>query len=122
MSGTNDEELRQHFRALREVELARVRSFAELSRRPATLGRTRPTRGARWVLAGGLGAMAAAALLHVHMQRRHEATWRSAAAAISSWTPPSDALLEVSDRALVGGPATLGASVLDALMPPSREY
>jgi hypothetical protein len=120
MSRIDDEELRRHFEALRDVDRARVPSFAELSRRAASVGRAKRT-GARWVLVGGLGAAAAAATLAVLVQRRHEAEWLHAAAAISAWQAPTDALLEIPDRALLGGPATLRASVLDSIIPPFLE-
>ena len=120
MSGVSDEELRQHFQALRELELARVRPFAELSRRPAAELPTRQIYRARQVLVGGLGALAAAAMLAVHVERRREAAWLDAASAISRWQPPSDALLRVA-RAPLGSLPTLGASVLDSIIPPSRE-
>jgi hypothetical protein len=120
MSGMSDEELRRHFQALRERDLAQVPSFAELSRRPAA-ARRRPAHRARRVLVGGLGALAAAAMFAVHIQRRRDAAWLEAAAAISNWRPPSDALLHATDRAPLGGAATLGSSVLDSIIPPSRE-
>jgi hypothetical protein len=114
-----DGELRQHFQALREVDLARVPSFETLSRRPDDVGVAR--RRAPWLLAGGLGALAAAAMLTVLVQRRHDAAWREAAAAISRWQPPSDALLTISDPVLVAEPSALGTSVLDSIIPASRE-
>ena len=120
MSPIEDEELRRHFQALRDVDRARVPSFAELSRRAASVRSVRRT-GARWVLVGGFGAAAAAAMLSVIAQRRHEAEWMHAAAAISAWQAPTDALLEISDRAPLGGPATLRASVLDSIIPPFLE-
>ena len=121
MSGIDDEALRRHFEALRETDLARVPPFDALSRRPASSDRMRSTP-APWVLAGGLGALAAAAMLAVLTQRRHEeAEWLHAAAAISAWQAPTDALLEIPDRSLLGGAPTLGASVLDSIIPPFRE-
>ena len=120
MSRIDDEELRRHFQALRDVDRARVPSFAELSRGAASVGSVRRT-GARWVLVGGIGAAAAAATLAVIVQRRHEAEWMHAAAAISAWQAPTDALLEISDCAPLGGPSTLRGSVLDSIIPPFLE-
>ena len=120
MSTIDDDELREHFRALRHADLVRMPSFAELSRRPAAAGRAART-GARWVLVGGLGAAAASVMLSVQVQRRQEAKWRQAAAEISNWQAPTDALLEVSNRGLLGEPGTFGASVLDSIIPPVRE-
>lgn len=120
MSGVDDEELRRHFQAQRDVDLARVPSFAELTRRPAPVAVARPT-ATRWVLVGGLGAAAAAAMLAVTVQRRQEAEWLQAAAEISAWQAPTDALLEISNRDPLDRPATFGASVLDSIIPPARE-
>ena len=120
MSGMSDEELREHFDAVRAADLARAPSFAELSRRPAPVARAAGTR-ARWVVAGGVGALAAAAMLATVVRQRDEAKWLNAAAAISTWQAPTDALLEISDGSVLGASTTLGASVLDSIIPPSRE-
>jgi hypothetical protein len=116
-----DEELRRHFGALRDVDRASMPpSFADLTRRPPTSVRARRT-AARWVLAGGAGAMAAAAMLAVLSHRRQEEAWLSAAAEISRWQAPSDVLLDDSHGALLSGSRVLGASVLDSIIPPSHE-
>ena len=120
MSGMNDEELRQHFDALRAADLARAPSFAELSRRPAPVARADGMR-ARWVVAGGVGALAAAAMLAMVVRQRDEAKWLHAAATISAWQAPTDVLLQIPDGSTFGGPGALGASVLDSIIPPSRE-
>jgi hypothetical protein len=120
VSHVDDEELRRHFDALRASDLARVPAFAELARSAPSIGGARRT-SARWVLVGGLGAAAAAAMLAVSAQRRQDAEWRQAAAEISAWQAPTDALLEISDRAPLGGPATLRASMLDSIIPPFLE-
>lgn len=120
MSAMNDEELRRHFEALRDADLARVPSFASLSRRPAPPRSTTRT-GARWVLVGGLGAAAAAAMLAVHVHRRHEAQALQAAAEISNWQAPTDILLELSNRGVLAEPATFRASVLDSIIPPALQ-
>jgi hypothetical protein len=119
-AGGIDDELREHFQALREVDLAEVPSFAELTRRPAGVHVARRTR-APWVLAGGLGALAAASMLTVLVQRRQEAALLDAAAAISRWRPPTDVLLAISSRTSVGEPDVLRASVLDSIIPAIRE-
>jgi hypothetical protein len=116
-----DDELREHFQALREVDLARIPSFAALTRNPAHVRRARKRR-VRWVFVGGAGALAAAAMLTVLVQRRREAEWLNAAATISRWQPPTDALLVVSSGGPFGGdPIALGASVLDSIIPAFRE-
>lgn len=120
MSAIDDEELRRHFDALRDVDRARVPAFATLSHRASAARPTTPT-GARWVLVGGLGAAAAAAMLAVQVHRRQEEQWLRAAAEISNWRAPTDALLEVSNRGVLGEPATFRASVLDSIIPPARE-
>jgi hypothetical protein len=121
MSDVGDDELRRHFAAMRDVDLAQLPSFAALSRRPAAAGARRAS--ARWVLAGGVGAMAAAALLAVMAHQRQEEAWLRAAAEISRWQAPSDALLERSRGSLLSSSAVLGASVLDSIIapPPSRK-
>ena len=111
-----DAELRRHFDALRDVDRAQVPSFAELSCCPVIIGRA-PTVRARWMLVGGVGAMAAAAMLAVLAHRRQEDAWRSAAAEIGRWQAPSDALLDDSHGGLLGGSPVLGASVLDSIIP-----
>jgi hypothetical protein len=116
-----DDELREHFQALREVDLARIPSLAALTRNPAHVRRARKRR-VRWVFVGGAGALAAAAMLTVLVQRRREAEWLNAAATISRWQPPTDALLVVSSGGPFGGdPIALGASVLDSIIPAFRE-
>ena len=120
MSDIGDEELRRHFEALRDVDLAQTPSFATLSRPPM---QRRPASrvAARWVLAGGVGAMAAATMLAVLSHRRQEDALLRAATEISRWQAPTDALLDGSHGALLGGATVLGASVLDSIIPPSRE-
>ena len=122
MSRIGDDELRRHFKAMRGVDLAQMPPFAELSRHPMDIGRARRVR-ARWVLAGGAGAMAAAAMLAVLAHHRREEAWLRAAVEISQWQAPSDALLHRSHGSLLGDSAVLGASVLDAIIapPPPRE-
>ena len=116
-----DEELREHFQALREVELARIPSFAELTRRPVFVRAARRKR-VRWMFGGAVGTLAAASMLTVLVQRRREAEWLDAAAAIARWQPPTDALLRIPDRSLLHGqPAVLGTSVLDSLIPAIRK-
>jgi hypothetical protein len=119
MSAIGDDELREHFEALREVDLSRVPPFAELSSVREARGDAMLTH-APWVLVAGLGALAAAAMLAIRLQRPPEAEWLEAAAAISAWQAPTDALLESSNGSMLGGPTTLGTSVLDSIIPPSR--
>lgn len=119
MSDIGDDELRRQFESMRDVDLARVPAFAELARRPIDTDRA-PRARARWVLAGGVGAMAAAAMLAVLAHQRQEEAWLRAAAEISQWQAPSDALLDDSHGALLGGSAVLGASVLDSIIPTSH--
>lgn len=121
MSDTSDEELRRHFAALRDIDLAKLPSFAALARRPIGVGRA-PRVRARWVLAGGLGAFAAAGMLAIVSHQRREESWLRAAAEISQWQAPSDALLDDSHGALLGGTAVLGASVLDSIIPPPNSH
>lgn len=120
MSPIDDEELQRHFDALRGADMERVPSFSELTRRPST-ARPATRTGARWVLVGGLGAAAAAAMLAVQVHQRREEQWLQAAAEISRWQAPTDALLEVSNRGLLGEQSTFRASVLDSIIPPIRE-
>ena len=120
MTGVDDE-LREHFRALREADLVCVPSFVDLTRSPAQLRHGRRRR-VRWVFAGGVGALAAAAMLTVLVQHRREAAWLDAAAAITRWQPPTDALLAFpTGGPLSGDPVALRASVLDSIIPPFRE-
>ena len=119
MSDIGDDELRRHFAAMRDADLAQVPAFAELARRPIDTSRARRVR-ARWVIAGGVGAMAAAAMLAVVVHQRQEDAWLRAAAEISQWHAPTDALLDGSHGALLGESAVLGASVLDSIIPTSH--
>jgi hypothetical protein len=73
------------------------------------------------VLVGGIGAMAAAAAVAVVAHQRQEEAWLRAAAEISRWQAPSDALLDRSHGTLLGSTTVLGASVLDSIIPPSHE-
>jgi len=118
MSDIGEDELRRHFVAMRDADLAQVPAFAALARR-LDIPRV-PRARARWVLAGGVGAMAAAAMLAVLAHQRQEDAWLRAAAEISRWQAPSDALLDDSHGALLGGSAVLGASVLDSIIPTSH--
>jgi hypothetical protein len=115
-----DDELRRHFEALREDDRARTPAFAMLARRPAKEARTRRAP-ARLVLIGGIGAMAATAAMAVVAHQRREEAWLRAAAEISAWQAPTDALLDRSHGTLLGSTTGLGASVLDSIIPPSRE-
>jgi hypothetical protein len=122
VSDIGNEELQRHFEAMRDVDLAELPSFAELSRQRVDIGRERRLR-ARWLLAGAAGAMAAAAMLAVLAHQRQEEAWLRAAAEISRWQAPSDALLDHSHGSLLGTSAVLSESVLDSIIgpPPSHE-
>ena len=120
MNDIGDDELRRHFEALREADRTRMPSFAMLARRPAKESRTRRAP-ARWVLVGGIGAMAATAAMAVVAHQRREEAWLRAAAEISAWQAPTDALLDRSHGALLGSTTLLGASVLDPIISPSHE-
>jgi hypothetical protein len=115
-----DDELREHFHALRDAELAAVPSFAELTARPAFVRAARRKR-APWLLAGGIAALAASAMLTLYVQHRREAAWLDAATTIARWQPPTDALLQFPSGVALGEPIALRASVLDSLIPASRE-
>ena len=121
MNDIGDEELRRHFEALRAADRARMPSFASLARRPGAEARARRAP-ARWVvLVGGIGAMAAAAGMAVVAHQRQEEAWLRAAAEISRWQAPTDALLDRAHGTLLGSTTVLGASVLDSIIPPSHE-
>ena len=120
MNDIGDEELRRHFEALRDADRAQMPSFAMLSRRPAADVRIRRTP-TRWVLVGGIGAMAATAAMAVVAHQRREEAWLRAAAEITSWQAPTDALLDRSHGTLLGSATPLGASVLDSIIPPSHD-
>lgn len=120
MNDIGDDELRRHFEALREADRARTPSFAMLARRPAREARARRAP-ARWVLIGGIGAMAATAAMAVVAHQRREEAWLRAAAEITRWQAPTDALLDRSHGTLLGSATPLGASVLDSIIPLSHE-
>lgn len=120
MNDIGDDELRRHFEALREADRARTPAFAMLARRPATDAPARHAL-ARWVLVGGIGAMAATAAMAVVAHQRREEAWLRAAAEITRWQAPSDALLDPSHGTLLGSTTVLGASVLDSIIPLSHE-
>jgi hypothetical protein len=60
-------------------------------------------------------------MLAVLAHQRQEESWLRAAAEISRWQAPSDALLDGSHGALLGSATALGTSVLDSIITPSHE-
>ena len=115
MSQASDDDLRSHFRALRDHDAAHAPEFHALSRHAARrIGRRmRPSAAVfLWIAAASVVAAAGVVL---QQSRRDDDTpdfARNAAPTISNWSSPTDGLLRTPGRELLSPPPIL-SSILD---------
>jgi hypothetical protein len=114
----DERELRRGFEQLREADRDRVPAFAQISERSRTQRRLRVPRRLRPLV---IGAAAAVAILSFLQARGRSFTPAAATPAITTWRAPTDVFLTTPGIELLGSMPTLGASVLDTMIPtPSK--
>jgi hypothetical protein len=114
----DDSELRRNYEQLREADRDRVPGFAQISERASTRRRLRVPSRVRPLV---IGAAAAVAILSFFQARGRSFTPAAATPAITTWRAPTDVFLTAPGIELLGSMPTLGASVLDTMIPtPSK--
>lgn len=111
MTDRDDDRLRALYGAMREADHARTPSVDAVLARPRRIMRPLPVRRLTIAAAG----IAAAAALWIVEPSSREAPSISA---ISSWLPPTDALLPAPSSTALGGIPPLSSSILDSFLPP----
>ena len=110
----DESELRRSFDQLRDADRDRVPDFAQIAERASTRRRLRvPTRLRPLVI----GVAAAVAILSIFQARGRSFTPVAATPAITTWRAPTDVFLTAPGIELLGSMPTLGASVLDEMIP-----
>jgi hypothetical protein len=110
----DESELRRSFEQLREADRDRVPGFAQISERARTRRRLRVPPRLRPLV---IGVAAAVAILSIFQVRGHSFTPPVATPAITTWRAPTDIFLTAPGSELLGSVPTLGASVLDKMIP-----
>ena len=117
MTMMDERELRRSFEQLREADRDRVPGFAQISERARTRRRLRVPQRLRPLV---IGAAAAVAILSFFQARGRSST-PAVAPAITTWRAPTDVFLTAPGIELLGSMPTLGAFVLDKMIPtPSK--
>ncbi len=111
MTDTDDERLRTLYSAMRDADRARTPSVGAVLARPRHIIRPLPVR--RLTIAAA-GIAAAAALWIVEPSSREAPSVSD----ISTWSPPTDALLPAPSSTALGGIPPLSTSILDSFLPP----
>ena len=106
----DDSELRRRFARLRETDRESVPSFAQTYARARQRPRAR-LRGRTLVFAAAAVAIAA-----VWIAQGRSMSPESTAS-IATWRAPTDVFLRIPGSELLGAVPTLGASVLDTMIP-----
>ena len=110
----DENEIRQRFAQLRETDRAEAPSFAQIDAR----GRARRSwRAPLRVRPLMIGAMAAVVIVAVWLASARSFSPSTAAPTIATWRAPTDILLRTPGSELLGAMPTLGASVLDTMIP-----
>lgn len=106
-----EEGLRQRFRDLRAAEQGGVPAF------DAVLSRARSPRRARrvWPVLAAAAAVVMLAVVTLRARRADELVVPSEVMELSSWTPPTDVLLDGARMQLITRAPALGASMVDTL-------
>jgi hypothetical protein len=110
----DESELRRSFEQLREADRDRVPGFAQISERARRRRRVRVPPRLRPLV---IGAAAAVAILSFFQARGRSLTPAAAIPGITTWRAPTDVFLTAPGIELLGSMPTLGASVLDAMIP-----
>jgi len=114
----DENELRRRFDQLRDADRDRVPGFAQISERARTRRRLRVPPRLRPLV---IGVAAAVAILSIFQARGRSSTPAAATPAITTWRAPTDVFLTAPGIELLGSMPTLGASVLDKMIPtPSK--
>jgi hypothetical protein len=114
MTVMDDSELRRRFEQLRDADRDRVPGFAQISERANTRRRLRVPPRLRPLV---IGAVAAVAILSFFQARGRSFTPSAPTPAITTWRAPTDVFLTTPGSELLGSVPTLGASVLDEMIP-----
>ena len=118
MTMMDENELRRRFDQLRVADRDRVPGFAQISERARTRRRLRVPPRLRPLV---IGVAAAVAILSIFQARGRSSTPAAATPAITTWRAPTDVFLTAPGIELLGSMPTLGASVLDKMIPtPSK--
>jgi hypothetical protein len=110
----DDSDLRRRFELLRDAERDRAPGFAQTYERARTRRRLRVPPRLRPLV---IGVAAAVAILSIFQARGRSFTPSAATPAITTWRAPTDVLLDTPGSELLGSMPTLGASVLDEMIP-----
>jgi hypothetical protein len=110
----DDGELRRRFEQLRDADRDLVPGFAQISERASTRRRLRVPPRLRPLV---IGAAAAVAIFSFFQARGRSFTPAVATPAITTWRAPTDVFLTAPGSELLGSVPTLGASVLDKMIP-----
>ena len=114
----DESELRRSFEQLRAADRDRVPRFAQISERARTRRRLRVPQRLRPLV---IGAAVAVAILSFFQARGRSLAPAAATPAITTWRAPTDVFLTAPGIELLGSMPTLGASVLDTMIPtPSK--
>ena len=114
MTMMDERELRRSFEQLREADRDRVPGFAQISERARTRRRLRVPQRLRPLV---IGAAVAVAILSFFQARGRSLAPAAATPAITTWRAPTDVFLTAPGIELLGSMPTLGASVLDKMIP-----
>jgi len=110
----DERELRRSFEQLREADRDRVPGFAQISERARTRRRLRVPQRLRPLV---IGAAVVVAILSFFQARGRSLAPAAATPAITTWRAPTDVFLTAPGIELLGSMPTLGASVLDKMIP-----
>ncbi|MDP9280380.1 MAG: hypothetical protein M3P00_13265 [Gemmatimonadota bacterium] len=110
----DESELRRGFERLRDADRDRVPGFAQTYERARARRRLRVPPRLRPIV---IGAAAAVAILSFFQARGRSSTPSAATPAITTWSAPTDVLLDTPGSELFGAMPKLGASVLDTMIP-----
>lgn len=111
---TDESELRRRFERLRDADRDRVPGFAQTYERARAGRRFRVPPRLRPLV---IGAVAAVAILSFFQARGRSSPPPATTPAITSWRAPTDVFLTAPGIELLGSVPTLGASVLDKMIP-----
>jgi hypothetical protein len=110
----DESDLRQRFARLRDADRERAPSFAHIRARVRVRRNWRAPLRVRPLV---IGAAAAAAIGAIWLANARSFSPSTATPAIATWRAPTDILLRTPGRELLGAMPTLGASVLDTMIP-----
>ena len=110
----DESELRRRFAQLREADRERAPSFAQIYARARARRSWRATLHVRPLV---IGAAAAVVIAAVWLSYSRSFPTSAVTPAIATWRAPTDVLLRTPGSELLSAMPTLGASVLDTMIP-----